>query len=104
MKFSDLLPRPDVGLKALKGENANGMQKMPYLQNLARGLGRTGFGNAIADQVDTRLLGDTPAGMTTGGMAPQMNQMQMAGSQHQMQQPAQMALLQQFLRAKGGMM
>lgn len=108
MKFSDLLPRPGQTLKAIKGDTQPGMQKQPWLQSVARNFGRGAFGNTIADAVDTKILGDVPVGMTTGGVqTPQnmsMQSQEMAGQQHAMTQPQAMQLLQAFLAQKGRMM
>lgn len=68
MNLSDLL-QPLNPVRAMKTITAPFEKRdgMPFVQGAARNLGHAFFGDAVANQVEQRFLGDSPTGQWKGG-------------------------------------
>ena len=104
MSLSDYLPSPKSGFSALVAPFKK-REGQPWLQGTARNLGHAAFGDKIGNYVDQNYLGDPAPGQMSpaSGMAGQMQaqaqpQPQIKGDGQQVMQ-----LLQQLMKAKGGM-
>lgn len=66
MNFGDLIPNPLKNIQGMTNALFEKRTDQPWLQGVARNVGHASFGDAIGDQVDTKLLGDAPGGYRHG--------------------------------------